>query len=441
MTRTSLWLKRLLPHGLLGRSLLIIVSPLVVLQLVSAYVFYASHWDTVARRLASGLAGDIGTVIETMRAFPDAEGQRKAFRIAASKMELDVRFSEGGILPNLPQRPPRGFLETALTEAMAERVQRPFVIDAESLEREVAIRVQLSDGLLEIYAPRKRLFSSTTYVFTLWMLGTALLLFGIATVFMRNQVRSVRKLATTADSFGKGQDVPDFKPEGATEVRQAAQAFNLMKERLQRQIQQRTEMLAGVSHDLRTPLTRMKLQLAMMAEADGKAELAEDIGDMERMVEGYLAFARGEGSERPEDSELATLVAEVVARCRREGRDIDLHAEGEIAMPLRPHALSRALTNLIGNALRYGGHVWVRVGRRQGAAEVLIDDDGPGIPHDRRAEVFRPFTRLESSRNPATGGVGLGLTIARDIIRGHGGDIELEDSPLGGLRVRVRLPL
>ena len=441
MTKLGQWLKRLLPHGLLGRSLLIIVMPLVALQVVTAYVFYGSHWETVAKRLAKGLAGDIGAVIEEMRAFPDPESRALILSIAANKMELDIRYVAGGILPNHPPPPPSTFLERAMAEAMAERVQRPYRLDADKLEREVAIRVQLSDGLLEVYAPKKRLFSSTTYVFILWMAGTSMLLFGIATVFMRNQVRSVRKLAVAAERFGKGQDVATFKPEGATEVRQAAQAFNLMRQRIQRQIQQRTEMLAGVSHDLRTPLTRMKLQLAMMGDIEGRADLDEDVAEMERMVEGYLAFARGEGSEQPISVDLAALVEDLVGRFRRQGSTIDLHCEGEIVLPLRPDALSRAIGNLIGNALRYGGHVWVRVGWRQGAAEILVDDDGPGIPPERREEVFKPFTRLEQSRNPSTGGVGLGLTIARDIVRTHGGDLLLEDSPLGGLRARVRLPL
>ncbi|MBX9634599.1 MAG: HAMP domain-containing protein [Magnetospirillum sp.] len=440
MIHATLWLKNLLPHGLLGRSLLIIVTPLIVVQLVSTYIFYATHWDTVAKRLASALAGDVGAVIESMRAFPDPESQLRVLRIAANKMELDIRFQAGGILPNVPQSAPVGIMDVALYDSLAERVQRPFQVDGQSFEREVLVRVQLSDGLLEVYVPRKRLFSSTTYIFVLWMVGTSMLLLGIATVFMRNQVRSVRKLAAAADSFGKGQDVPNFKPEGASEVRQAAHAFNNMRDRLKRQIQQRTEMLAGVSHDLRTPLTRMKLQLAMMADVEGCADLEEDVAEMERMVEGYLAFARGEGSEKPVPTDVGTLLDDVVGRFRREGRDVDLHVEDKVTMPLRPHALSRALSNLIGNALRYGGHVWVRVGRRSDCLEILVDDDGPGIPKEKREQVFKAFLRLESSRNLSTGGVGLGLTITRDIVRGHGGEVVLEDSPLGGLRARVRLP-
>jgi len=441
MMGATLWLKRLLPQGLLGRSLLIIVTPLIVVQLVSTYIFYATHWDTVAKRLANALAGDVAAVIDAMRAFPEPESQLRILRIAATRMDLDMRYSRGGILPNVPHDIPIGIMDAALHESLRERVQRPFQVDSRSFEREILVRIQLQDGLLEVFVPRKRLFSSTTYIFVLWMVGTSMLLLGIATVFMRNQVRSVRKLAAAADSFGKGQDVPNFKPEGASEVRQAAVAFNLMRDRIKRQIQQRTEMLAGVSHDLRTPLTRMKLQLAMMGDVEGRAELEEDVLEMERMVEGYLAFARGEGSEKPVVTDLAELLEEVVGRFRRQGSEIDLHVEDKVTMTLRPHALSRALSNLIGNALRYGGHVWVRAGRRRDAVEILVDDDGPGIPADKREVVFKPFQRLENSRNAATGGIGLGLTIARDIARGHGGDVLLEDSPLGGLRARVRLPL
>lgn len=441
MVSTTRLIKRLLPRSLLGRSLLILVTPLVVLQLVSAYVFYGTHWDTMSRRLAAGIAGDISAVIELMRAYPGPGNRDWLFDIVAGSMDLRVRLIEGGILPNSPPPATTDFLEAPLSESLQERIGRPFRIDADSFPREVQIDIQLPDGVLQVMAPRKRLSSSTTYIFVLWMVGTSMLLFGIATIFMRNQVRSVRRLAAAADSFGKGRDVASFKPEGATEVRQAAVAFNLMRERLKRQIAQRTEMLAGVSHDLRTPLTRMKLQLAMMPEDEDIAALKEDVGDMERMVEGYLAFARGEGGEKVCDTDLTALLEDAVARYRRDGKAVDLHCEGEIFHPLRPHAFSRCLANLIGNACRYGSHVSVRAGRRGEAVEISIDDDGPGIPFAKREEVFKAFVRLDSSRNAKTGGVGLGLTIARDVVRGLGGDILLEDSPLGGLRARIRLPL
>ncbi|MDR3438471.1 ATP-binding protein [Telmatospirillum sp.] len=444
------WIKSILPRGLLGRSLLILVLPLIILQLVSAYVFFGTHWDMVTRRLAAGLAGDIGAVIEMMRTFPGDHNRAIIFSVAANTLDLKVSLDQGGILETTGVRglPPRTIpdptshsLESNLIGALAERVGRPVYIDTESLDREVKIQVQLSDGVLNVRASRKRLYSTTTTIFVLWMVGTSLLLFGIATIFMRNQVRAVRRLAAAVDSFGKGRDVANFKPQGAAEVRQAAAAFARMQDRIRLQVSQRTEMLAGVSHDLRTPLTRMKLALAM-AEGESIAELQEDVADMERMIEGYLAFARGEGSEKSEPCDLTALLEDVVAKLRRErGNEIDLICDEALSMPLRPLAISRCLTNLIGNAARYATHVVVRAGRAGDAIEVIVDDDGPGIPANRREDVFKAFLRLEGSRNPQTGGVGLGLTIARDVARAHGGDVTLDDAPTGGLRVCLRLPL
>jgi two-component system osmolarity sensor histidine kinase EnvZ len=441
--------KSVLPRGLLGRSLLILVTPLILLQIVSAYVFFGTHWDLVTRRLAEGLANDIASVVDMMEAFPGVANRERIFHIAHESMALDIALTDGarllrtGMVGAAPRYQNAIFgysLEANLTRALSGTLRRPFFIDAETSERIVEVQVQLPEGVLTARASSKRLYSPTTTIFVLWMVGTSMLLFGIATVFMRNQVRAVKRLAYAADSFGKGQDVPDFKPEGAVEVRQAAAAFALMRERLARQIGQRTEMLAGVSHDLRTPLTRMKLQLAMM-QGEGVADLATDVADMERMVEGYLAFARGEGGEATEPTDLSTVLDHVVGRLRRSGARIDLHCEEELVLELRPDAIARGFTNLVGNAVRYGKHVSVQAGRRDDAVEVLIDDDGPGIPPERREEVFKAFVRLEGSRNPKTGGVGLGMTIARDIVRAHGGEVLLEDSPLGGLRVRVRLPV
>ena len=431
--------KRFLPRSLLGRSLMIIVTPLVLLQVVAGFIFYESHWDKVTLRLARNLAGDIAGVITLLRQNPD--NPEPVFDMAAEHMEMTLHVKGGDILPNTPPDE-SGLMERMMVRAMREYVGKPFQIDTRSLERHVVIRVQLTDGVLVVVTTRKRLFSSTTYIFVLWMVGTAMILFGVAVIFMRNQVKPIRRLAFAADTFGKGRDAPSFKPEGANEVRQAAAAFIAMRERIQRQITQRTEMLAGVSHDLRTPLTRMKLQLELLGDREGVEELKGDVEEMEYMLEGYLAFARGEGSEAPTPTSLTALLGDIVAQARRKGGNaIDLHTEGEITVPLRPAAMKRCVTNLIDNALRYADHVSVRAGRRGDAVEITIDDDGPGVPEEHREDVFKPFFRLESSRNPVTGGVGLGLTIARDVLRGHGGDIELGDSPSGGLRARLRLPV
>ncbi len=439
--RPLVYLKRFLPRTLLGRSLLIIVTPLILLQVITTYAFYQSNWDLVIRRLSSGLAGDIGMAISIAGQYPEAEDRSRLFWLAWLKTGLRLEFAPGEILPNTPPEAGNELLDIRLRKALDERLDRPYQLDWESDPETINVRVQLLDGVMHVAASRERLFNSRTYIFILWMLGSSLFLFAVAMLFMRNQVRPVRRLAQAAERFGKGRDVPDFRPEGAAEVRQAAAAFKVMRDRIRRQIDQRTEMLAGVSHDLRTPLTRMKLQLALLGDGPEVKDLKADVGDMEKMIDGYLAFARGEGEEEVVDTELAEILTEVVAAARREGASVELDPGGRVTLPLRPDAFKRCLGNLIANARRHGTRVWLRAAIRGGAVEITVDDDGQGIPEGLRAEVFKPFFRIDQSRNPETGGVGLGLTIARDVIHRHGGEIHLEQAPQGGLRVRLILPI
>jgi len=438
-------IKRILPRTLLGRSILIIIMPLVLLQVISTWVFYDRHYETVTRRLAQGLAGDLATIIQMMIRNPGAAGQEQIFRLAQNSMRMRLTFYEGARLEARTTEASLNVFTTVLdhklTNALEEYVGRPFLIDTRSLDEDVEIQVQLADGVLQALVPRERLFSSTTYIFIMWMLGSSIILFGVALLFMRNQVKPIRRLAIAADGFGKGREVRDFKPEGAAEVRQAAAAFIRMRDRIRRQMDQRTEFLAGVSHDLRTPLTRMKLQLALLGDSPEAQSLQSDVAEMERMVEGYLAFARGEGTEQPRDCSIAELLQEVVAQAERQGAHVELQINRDATLPLRTQAMRRCLANLVGNAARHGNHVWLRAAVLSGTLNITVDDDGPGIPPERRAEALRPFFRLEQSRNPETGGVGLGLTIARDVVRNHGGELTLEDAPEGGLRARIRLPL
>ncbi|MEQ9491770.1 MAG: ATP-binding protein [Alphaproteobacteria bacterium] len=437
--KLRVYIKKILPRTLYGRALLIIVMPLILLQIVSTWIFYDRHWDTITWRLATSITGDIAMVIDQIRR--DPESMPVVFDSAKLAMDLTMLYRPGEILPN-EQVEASGLLDRLLVGAMDERVKKPFRIDSSSFTEEVIIDVQLADGILTVIVPGRRVFSSTTYIFIMWMVGTSLVLFAVASVFMRNQVRPIRRLAQAVDSFGKGRDTEsDFKPEGATEVRQAAQAFNLMSQRIRRQIRQRTDMLSGVSHDLRTPLTRMKLQLAMLNKSPEIDELGDNVQEMEKMIDGYLTFARGEGGEKSVETDLTDLVADLADQWRRNGLAIDHHSEGRIVTWLKPEGFRRCLDNLLANARRYADHVWVQVGRRGERIEVVIDDDGPGIPAEERENAFRPFYRLDRSRNPETGGTGLGLAIARDIVRVHGGDILLEESPHGGLRVRVGLPV
>ncbi len=440
-------LKRMMPRSLFGRSLLILVTPVVVLQLVLAYVFYERHWDTVTRRLALGFAGDISMVIQSLREVPDEAAQTRVLSLARTHFAMDVDLRPGEMLDAAESSGAPGYsiLDRMLTQALEERLFRPFVIDTQRADGRVEVRVQVQDGVLHVVTQRKRLDSTTTTIFVLWMVGTSLILLAVAILFLRNQMRPIRALARAADAFGKGHDLGPVKPAGATEIRQAARAFTLMRERMNAQMTQRTEMLAGVSHDLRTPLTRMKLQLEILGAETEVGDLKSDVRDMETMVEGYLDFARGQDAEPPVATDLRGVLESVIDDAKRQGRTISLDLSGDLRLPLRPNAIKRCLTNLVDNAIRYavaaGGTITVNARRDPDSVEIVIDDPGPGIPVDKREEAFRPFSRLDVARNPETGGVGLGLTIARDIARGHGGDLTLEDGPLGGLRARIRLPV
>ncbi len=428
--------KRVLPRSLLGRSLLIILLPLIILQGVAFTIFYGSYLDVTSRRLAFAIAGEVAQAIELMHRFPGSENRDWILYSAWQRLEVPMRFApdrkiDGKTWVNQP-----GPMDDDLAAALQDKVRLPFTMDWTSDPRSVEIEVQLPEGLLEVEAPRKRLYSSTLYLFVLWLAGSALLLFTIAAMFMRIQVRAIRRLAAAAELFGMGRDRGPIKPEGATEVRQAAAAFNRMQARIGRFLSQRTEMLAGVSHDLRTPLTRLRLALAMLPAGAGEdvADMTADVEEMERMIGGYLSFARGEGVEQAQPVDLSGLLGDVAAGARRAGAVVTVEVPAELTVLLRPDALRRAMTNLLDNARRHAKCIAVSVRSGDRSVEVLVDDDGPGIAPDRRESVFRPF-------ETGGGGTGLGLTIARDIVRAHGGDIMLEHSPLGGLRARIRLPL
>jgi two-component system, OmpR family, osmolarity sensor histidine kinase EnvZ len=432
--------KRFLPRSLLGRSLLIILLPLVLLQAVALQIFYGSHLDVISRRLSDGVVSELAFTLDMMHRFPEPADRDWILGTSRDLFGLELKMEPGVYLTSLKNRNILGPMDDDLQAALRSRIRLPFVMDWASDPHSVLVRVQMPDGVLSVEAPRKRLYSTSIYFYIFWVVGTASLVFVIAALFMRNQVRAIRRLAVAAEAFGMGRDTGPIKPEGATEVRQAAAAFNRMQERIRRFLSQRTEMLAGVSHDLRTPLTRLRLALAMLPAreelGDEVGEMTADVEEMERMVGGYLAFARGEGAEQVEPTNLAAVLEEVAAGARRAGAEVHLDAPDSLTLPLRADAVRRAVTNLVDNARRHARRVILAAapaGSRQ--VQVTVDDDGPGIPPDRRESVFRPF------ESGAAGRTGLGLTIARDIVRAHGGEIVLEDSPMGGLRARIRLPV
>jgi two-component system osmolarity sensor histidine kinase EnvZ len=434
-------LRGIMPRSLFARALIIIVAPLVIVQIVAGFVFYDRVWETVSRRLSNALAGELAVAVQAIGRYPSDADRGWLFDTMHLASGSDYSWRAGAILARTGPKNPDTILEDYLVRALDERVRRPYFLDAWSHPADISIEVQLPGGVLRLEASRQRVFTTNVYVFLLFMVGSSLVLIAIASIFMRNQVRPIRRLADAAEAFGKGREDADFRPHGAAEVRQAAGAFLTMRERIRRHIDQRTEMLAGISHDLRTPLTRMKLELAMLGDHPSGPGLKSDVDDMARMVESYLAFVRGEGEEKIEDVDLDATLREIVGAHGRAGDSVAYDSPGALNCAGRPHALKRSLNNLIANAARHAAQVRVAAERRAADIEILIDDDGPGIPAESREDVFKPFFRLDPSRNAQTGGVGLGLTIARDVVRAHGGDIKLEESPLGGLRARIRIPV
>ena len=433
------FIKRLLPRSLLGRSLLMILIPLVALQAVTFQIFYGSHLDIESRRLSAAIAGEIALTARLMDHFPGDRNHDWILALAHERLGLKIDLEPDGKLAASRRTNILGPMDDDLENALTEAFQSPFAMDWTSDPRSVLISIQVADGVLHVVAPRKRLYSTTIYFFVPWVGGTALLLFGVAALFMRNQVRGIRRLAGAAEAFGLGRDIPPIRPEGATEVRRAAVAFNRMQDRIRRFLAQRTEMLAGVSHDLRTPLTRLRLALAMLPRDEAwrqdVGEMTDDVEEMERMIRGYLAFARGEGTEQAKPIDLSAMLTDVAAAARRGGANIEINVPDVLTVSLRADAVKRAITNLVDNARRHASRVMVSAVSRGRSVLVNVDDNGPGIASEQREDVFRPF------QSGSAGGTGLGLTIARDIVRAHGGDISLEDSPLGGLRARVRLPV
>ena len=431
--------KKFLPHSLFARFVLIILIPLVVVQVIAFMMFYDYHWHLVGRRLANDVAGDIKVIVELYESYPHTLQTKATLGVMESVLRLPSKFSRGRELrlSDVPENTP---IVMPLVTAI-KSLGYPFIVQEHLQDDYVIAFLQLKKGVVAVTVPKRRFFSSSTYAFVVWMIGVSLLVFWISFLFMKNQVRSVTRLSVAANRFGMGRSVDNFKPEGATEVRRAGQAFMQMKERLSRYLSERTSMLAGVSHDLRTPLTRMKLQLSMMDDLEGRDDLLSDIDEMQRMLEGYLAFARGEGEEKSCMKEVSELLTSIVEKQRRLGQKIDFHVEQKQDMLLRPDAFSRAISNVLNNANRYAKSACMTMSVRDGSVHIIIDDDGPGIPAEKHNDVFRAFYRLDESRNTQTGGVGLGLTVTRDIVLSHGGDIRLEDSPMGGLRVHLQFPI
>jgi two-component system osmolarity sensor histidine kinase EnvZ len=439
--RAAVTVKGLMPKGLFARALLIIIAPMVLLQSVVAFMFMERHYNLVTQRLSAGVVQDIATLIEVYKTYPQDPNHVQLRRIAQDKLGLVVDFLPVNDLPPPGPKPFFSLVDQALSEEVRNRVGRPFWVDTVGRSALLEIRIRLDDSVMRVFAPRGAAYVSNSHIFLGWMVGTSLVLITVAVAFLRNQIRPILHLADAAESFGKGREVPDFRPRGAREVRRAAQAFIEMKRRIERTMEQRTAMLAGVSHDLRTILTRFKLELAMIADSPELEAMKKDVDEMGRMLEAYLSFARGDLGEQPAATDMAAFLQELKTDAERNGHKSSVNFHGHPIVTVRPAAFKRCLANLVANAARHAPSLSITGHRDHRWLTVAVDDDGPGIASHLREEVFKPFLRLDDARNQDEGGTGLGLAIARDIARSHGGDIVLSDSPLGGLRATVRVPV
>ncbi len=439
--RVGATFKNVMPKGLYARALLIIIVPMVVLQSVVAFMFMERHYNLVTQRLSAGVVQDIATLIEVYKTWPQDANNAQLRRIAQEKLGLVVDFLPVDELPPPGPKPFFSLVDQALSEEVRKLVGRPFWIDTVGRSSLLEVRIRLDNAVMRVFAPRSAAYVSNSHIFLGWMVGTSLVLITVAVLFLRNQIRPILRLADASESFGKGREVPDFQPRGAREVRRAAQAFIEMKRRIERTMEQRTAMLAGVSHDLRTILTRFKLELALIEDSPEIEAMKKDVDEMGRMLEAYLAFARGDSGEQSAPTDMGAFLLELKTDAERNGHKSSVFFRGHPIVTVRPNAFKRCLANLVSNAARHAPSISITGQRDHRWLTVTVDDDGPGIPPGLREEVFKPFLRLDDARNQDEGGTGLGLAIARDIARSHGGDIVLSDSPLGGLRATVRVPV
>jgi two-component system osmolarity sensor histidine kinase EnvZ len=429
-----------MPKGLFARSLIIIIAPVVLLQSLVVFVFMERNWQDVTQRLSAATVGDIAAVVDIIEAYPQDANFTDVTNIAASRFGLNIAVLPPEPLPPAGPKPFFSPLDRVLGREITRAIGKPFWIDTVGRSNFVEVRIQLPYNVLRVFAPRSQTYAANALIFISAMVATSVGLLAVAVIFLRNQIRPILRLTAAVDNFGKGRAVVDFTPRGAREVRQATVAFHQMRERVERQIEQRTAMLAGVSHDLRTVLTRLRLQLALIEESADVAALKNDVDDMDRMLEGYLAFARGDSGEDAVPTDVAALLDGLAEEARISSHDAIVSFSGDPSVRLRPQSFKRCIANLVGNAGRHGDHVVILGSHADGHLVVIVDDDGPGVPFEEQEAVFKPFYRLDNARNLNESGTGLGLPIARDIARSHGGDIALSDSPLGGLRVTVTIP-
>jgi len=431
------FIKKILPKRLFYRSLLIVAAPIIMLQIIITIVFFDSLWIKANKGMTRSLVGEVKTLLEIYKS--DKAQKQEILDIYNKNFDFVVRVKENEVFPS--EIPERWYspMDRSLRRELKSAFPRSYWFDTTTYKETVYLKIKYKNGFLQIFFPKDKIAPSSARIFALWITFPGILLIFIAIVFLKNQTRPIVSLAKAAEKFGKGEFIKEFKPSGAQEIRQAAYEFDKMRKRISVHLNQRSEMLSGISHDLRTPLTRLKLQLALLKQQDLAKKMSDDIEEMERMLNEYLEFSRNQKNEDTEIMEINSLIEDVVKKYNTE--KIKVNFENKVEIPLRQNTFKRCLNNLIDNGLSYGKKIEISTKKIDKDLIILIDDDGPGIPKEEYEKVIKPFYRIDKSRGQNKSGVGLGLSIANDIVRSHGGNIFLEKSSLNGLRVRISLPL
>ena len=428
--------KKILPVSLLGRSIIIIFVPIFLLVIITSVIFYQTSWNIISKRLTESVVSDINVIVKLI----NNDLESKAISIAKEDFKMKINIQKDSKVDNIIFIEQRGILSKRLKQALIN-IKKPFAYDLSNIDNGVKIVIQLNKDLLLINVDKDRLYSETAFVFLLWMIFASILLLILSYFLMNKQIRPLKRLSIIAETFGRGLDAPEIQSAGASEIRQTANAFNQMRKRIKRFLKQRTDMLAGVSHDLRTPLTRMKLQLSLLKDEKAKKELELDINEMTAMLDSYVSFVRSEAPEPIESINLNKFLKEIIKNINRKKIEINLYEKNIVETSGRPLQLKRAFQNIIDNSIRYSNKLHIEIFINDEGCYILFEDNGPGIPNKNYEDVFKPFFTLDPSRNKLKGESGLGLAITRDIVRSHGGEIRLDQSKFGGLKSIIQLPI
>ena len=429
------FIKKLLPKQLFYRALLIVAIPIIVLQLTISIVFFDSLWIKTNKGMTRALVGEIKTFIN---AYEKEEYNKDSLIILFQEhLDFNVKFEPYKILPKEDLERWFSPIDRNLRRELKSKISN-YWFDTTSYKNLIDLKIKYGNGYFQFYIPKERVANSSARLFAFWITLPAFLLITIAIIFLKNQTRPIINLARASEKFGRGEDIEEFRPSGALEIRQAGFEFEKMRKRIIRHLNQRSEMLSGISHDLRTPLTRIKLQLSFIKDKEISKKLSDDVGEMEKMLNEYLQFASSRSAETTETFDLSELLETTIIKYEK--KEITTDISKEVFLDGRKNLMQRCFSNLIDNAIKYSANVYISLRKLNNNILITIDDDGPGIPENERENVFKPFYKIDKSRGDSKSSVGLGLSIASDIVKSHGGNIKLETSPTNGLRIKVILP-